>query len=332
MACYMCSVILMILFISYINANVIMQDTATKIQFPPSSVNASSISEKIADFTGSGLQKFKSGVTSFINNVSAAFNKTQDPSSVILGAACTADANCSAVIDASCDRGMCNCGPNFTVAITVADRCLRIVKLGEACEEDIQCSKGQTGAICVGSHCVCSEKYTEEEGHCVAKTKIGSSCKVKDDCAQIPFGDCSNEGICACPKPLIPSIYSNSCLIRASPAGDPPCQEDGQCQATYGDKSTCIESICTCDKGYHPYNGRCLPDLKLGNTCTQIYDCIVSKYTEEQNLRECSNSTCICKRGFAVTADEDQCVKGYGYQMQASLAWLLCIFLLPYIF
>lgn len=77
MACYMCSVILMILFISYINANVIMQDTATKIQFPPSSVNASSISEKIADFTGSGLQKFKSGVTSFINNVSAAFNKTQ---------------------------------------------------------------------------------------------------------------------------------------------------------------------------------------------------------------------------------------------------------------
>lgn len=47
---------------------------------------------------------------------------------------------------------------------------LTVVKLGEACEEDIQCSKGEPGSICVESQCVCSERYSLVEGHCVPKT------------------------------------------------------------------------------------------------------------------------------------------------------------------
>lgn len=44
-----------------------------------------------------------------------------------------------------------------------------VVKLGETCEEDVQCSKRTVGAICSGLHCVCSDLYTEEGGQCIPK-------------------------------------------------------------------------------------------------------------------------------------------------------------------
>ncbi|XP_039282620.1 tenascin isoform X2 [Nilaparvata lugens] len=253
-------------------------------------------------------------------------------SNKVLGLKCEKASDCSSVEFSLCADGMCSCDANHTISNVQTDKCLKGVNLGEDCQEDVQCQKYEVGSVCMAFKCVCSVNYSEKEGKCVPNPKIGSSCVGNVDCHHIPFVECI-DNVCACPDAMLPGKHANVCLTVASPDGRAPCEEDIQCSAQYGDKSRCILGFCECDHSYHAANGKCIPDLKLGAECSRRSDCVVSRHTEEGNIRDCFNNTCTCATGYKSANEEDHCVEaGNGYQLHASLAWLTCVFVVPYLF
>ncbi|RZF36388.1 hypothetical protein LSTR_LSTR002984 [Laodelphax striatellus] len=265
---------------------------------------------------------------------SSAFNSKIETgeSNKVLGVKCENVGDCSAVEFATCDHGKCSCDTNHTISKEHMDKCLKGVKLGDDCLEDVQCQKGDSGSVCMAFKCVCSANHSEKKGKCFANPLLGSSCVENLDCRHIPFAECV-DNVCACTDAMLPGKHSNVCLSVAIPGERSACEEDIQCTAQFGDKSRCIMGFCECDHSYHASSGKCIPDLKLGSQCSTPSDCVVSRHTEEGNIRDCLNNTCSCVAGYKSTNEENFCVKaGDGYQLHASLAWILCVFVVPYLF
>jgi hypothetical protein len=114
--------------------------------------------------------------------------------------------------------GKCKCLEGFTlITLNGNVQCIKGVKLGEACQDDIECTlEAGIEAICNKSKkCSCNDKSHAKNGTCYRTSNFGESCITDHNCLLSPgnYGVCVNNR-CACRINQMLSKDKSRCLYQ----------------------------------------------------------------------------------------------------------------------
>ena len=221
-----------------------------------------------------------------------------------------------------CDNGICTpCPHNETGCGNVSCEAREHVFSGK-CEEDSVEHCGSHENNCLENEgvlvaecseeqkCVvtsCRDGYTLHDNECVQSVHCcGTSCA---DCSadpEKPF--CSgNECVSNCPETEGIIVCDGTCIDSTTSLDYCGATSDnGVCtKIECGDNSSCIDKVCTCNTGWHEYDGSCEEDT-VEHCGTHETNCLSNK---DVYRAECKSAACViseCRDGFAVK--DDACV------------------------
>ncbi|CAG9806100.1 unnamed protein product [Chironomus riparius] len=163
----------------------------------------------------------------------------------------------------------------------------KVVQLGKACEENLQCNRNEWNSECINEVCVCKNHYMEVEHAC--RPIIQSDKCTKDE--QCPEHAECFESKCICNKGFINSLDHKTCLpFRAY---NETCEETDQCFMKYSHGATCKKGICSCMSNYAVTEKEgaisCRRTAFVGDTCFDHNDCFSDKIQ-----LYCNNYICTC--------------------------------------
>ena len=100
------------------------------------------------------------------------------------------------------DKRMCD-APNSEYRFGMCRT--KIVTLGRACEESVQCKRFDQNSECFEEICMCKEGYMDVDNHCRAIVPTDMLCKTDDQCPK--NSQCIRER-CVCENDFISSVES----------------------------------------------------------------------------------------------------------------------------
>lgn len=133
---------------------------------------------------------------------------------------------------------------------------------------------------CCDENLSCNFRTSQNGYSCGPKRKLGSPCRVDEDCSMI-HAKCSSEFKCVCREKNI-EVNEISCM----PFLGAFCWKNETCAT---DNSICVDNQCQCRDYYRENGNLCLP-IAVNHFCSNDTDCVELKWSE------CSNQgVCTCR-------------------------------------
>jgi hypothetical protein len=189
--------------------------------------------------------------------------------------------------------GKCKCLEGFTlITLNGNVQCIKGVKLGEACQDDIECTlEAGIEAICDKSKkCSCNDKSHAKNGTCYRTSNFGESCITDHNCLLSPgnYGVCVNNR-CACRINQMLSKDKSRCLYQKKLGEN--CDFDEECSSVLN--AQCLKT-CQCVTEFIPStdNTLCLAIAR------QFFDPCQTEKECSVHLKKsiCKNGQCICSQ------------------------------------
>ncbi|XP_056635166.1 tenascin-like [Diorhabda sublineata] len=179
--------------------------------------------------------------------------------------------------------GLCQCS-SFAQLDEETFYCEKVGNIpNDTCVRDTSCGYNRR---CQNEQCVCKEKFSEVEGHCLPD--LGGPCDV-NDCSHIENASCF-DSICSCNMNY--TSYNNQCLSSAE-SFDDACEVSEQCQKLKFTECSSNSKKCECIKGFEFVDGKCWESKDYGSPCMTRLDC--TEVLDEEF--ECINNKCVCPIG-----------------------------------
>ncbi|GLG99069.1 Uncharacterized protein GBIM_05606 [Gryllus bimaculatus] len=170
--------------------------------------------------------------------------------------------------------------------------CPRYVNLGDACYYDEECDTITT--FCRDRRvCACKERFREAESRCVAT--VGARCSSDYDCGSLENSMCSEDKECTCREGYVRHSSYNHCLPVVY-VYQGRCEEDTQCQESFGDFAFCDDFACRCMDGRHHADGKCWNSKGLGEACHNTTECSYAQ--DERHKVHCVEGECQCREAW----------------------------------
>ncbi|XP_061399035.1 tenascin [Musca vetustissima] len=233
----------------------------------------------------------------------------------------------------------CPCKMDFSECDTKHDTCYcaagympsmdkrRCIKkkamLGERCELDSQCQRGDYNAIChkESETCMCMDLFIHDAGKCVSIVGPKFECHNDTECLKTFLDNVRcNERThnCTCVEGYIASSDNTRCQRISEYLEE--CSGNQQCIASMGLGGRCLDGSCQCDEKYYAEEKKytdtgvkhtvCTPIVERGQYCRFSEDCYQRQLSNEsQQSMDCVYGECNCKVGFFVL-NEGECMPG----------------------
>ncbi|XP_073817715.1 uncharacterized protein [Musca autumnalis] len=239
---------------------------------------------------------------------------------------------CPCTMDFSeCDhkQDTCYCAAGYMPSLDKR-RCIKKkALLGDRCELDAQCQRGDYNAICHRSFqmCMCMDLFVNDTGKCVSIVGPKFVCQNDTQCIK-NYRDnvrcVDNTQHCVCADGYIASTDNTRCQEISEYLEK--CSSDAQCIASMGLGGRCIDNACQCGEKYFaediksPDTGLkrtvCTPIVERGQYCRYSEDCYQRQLNNESHqTMDCVYGECNCKVGFLVF-NEGVCEPGAAMPMK----------------
>lgn len=200
------------------------------------------------------------------------------------------------------------------------------MSLGEPCQDDSQCLKGNKYSECVGENgeaktCQCQKHFVQFEASCIAAVSLNETCMTDQQCNNITaHSRCSNKK-CVCEDTHVTSIDVTKCLEGS--LFEDPCTEHSQCIHGLGPGSICYSGVCTCDSRHFisasdKEHKICELRVEIGQYCREHNHCYQYHLKSSEQTMECHQTKCHCKKGFFQADNHYDCVGGSAVAVKAT--------------
>ncbi|KAK7874356.1 hypothetical protein R5R35_007823 [Gryllus longicercus] len=238
-----------------------------------------------------------------------------------------------------CRGGVCICKDGYTsingtcqtipAAATTTPTAPPAPKVGDPCEETMDCTEVDKNLECRINRCECKDGHHLDGELCKPQPKtdppptrrpsvLGDWCFQDEDCGAADANTECFGGVCLCKQGYVPEngrcdvdkppVVTSTTTSRPRPQKPPHlgdwCLDDLDCALT-DDNMECFSEVCLCRQGYVQREGLCKKEIntpmwsgekdvmsKVGGLCEERTDCPPEDYVE-------------CRRGYC------ECVDGY---------------------